>query len=171
MLWRGTAGERREREPRLNQVHRGRALSGRLPRALRAGTGEDQGCEACHSREGTGLSVSLPVDQWRLDAHAGSAVNPRFLSMYGGTDLSGNQSPPTRFTQSRDYGRIPLLPDPDEPYFGPGYALDFPETAGNCAACHVPAAAVDDPYGVDPIVSWFTIRINQTDVYRAVQDG
>ena len=84
------------------------------------------------------------------DAHGRSAVNPRFLSMYNGTDVSGRQSPLTRYATSRDYGRIPLLPDPSQPYFGPGYKLDFPETAGNCAACHNPGAAIDDPYGTDP---------------------
>lgn len=80
-------------------------------------------------------------EEWTADAHAQSAVNPRFITMYNGTDVHGNQSPPTRYAYNRDYGRFPLLPDPDEPYYGPGYKLDFPNTAGNCAACHVPAAA------------------------------
>jgi len=82
------------------------------------------------------------------DAHGRSAANPRFLTMYNGTDVSGNQSPLTRFGFSRDYGRFPLRPDPEQPYFGPGYRLDFPFTAGNCAACHVPAPAIDAPDGV-----------------------
>jgi hypothetical protein len=84
------------------------------------------------------------------DAHAGSALNSRFLSMYNGTDVFGNVSPPTRYAVSRDYGRFPLRPDPNRPYFGPGYKLDFPSTAGNCAACHVPGGAVDAPYDTDP---------------------
>jgi len=84
------------------------------------------------------------------DIHGKSAVNPRFLSMYNGTDLQGNQSPPTRFVEVRDYGRVPLAPDPTRPYFGPGYRLDFPTATGNCAACHIPGAAVDNPYGIDP---------------------
>jgi len=70
--------------------------------------------------------------------------------MYMGTDMLGNQSPLTRYGSSRDYGRFTLRPDPDKPYFGPGYKLDFPETAGNCAACHTPAASVNDPYSIDP---------------------
>jgi mono/diheme cytochrome c family protein len=114
------------------------------------GEGENQGCAACHSRVGTDLDSTLPVDQWRADAHGTSAVNPRFLSMYLGTDLSGNQSPATRFVDNRDYGRIPLPPDTSLPYYGPGYRLDFPDSAGNCAACHTPMAAIDEPYGVDP---------------------
>jgi hypothetical protein len=114
------------------------------------GVGENQGCAACHSRVGTDLDYTLPVDEWMVDAHGTAAANPRFLSMYTGTDLDGNASPPTRFVENRDYGKIPLRPDPDLPYYGPGYRLDFPESAGNCAACHTPMASIDDPYGVDP---------------------
>jgi hypothetical protein len=121
-----------------------------LPSTLHRGEGENQGCARCHSAAGTNLELSLPVDQWAQDAHARSAANPRFLTMYTGQDVDGNESPPTRYTTTRDYGRVPIPPDPAEPYFGPGYRLDFPSTAGNCAACHLPAAAVDDPYGVDP---------------------
>jgi hypothetical protein len=84
------------------------------------------------------------------DAHGKAAANPRFLTMYNGTDLAGNQSPPTRFTTSRDYGRLPIPPDLTKPYYGPGYKLDFPDTAGNCAACHTPGAAVDAAYSTDP---------------------
>jgi hypothetical protein len=84
------------------------------------------------------------------DAHARAAVNPRFLTMYNGTDVYGNQSPLTRYLCTPDYGCFPLPPDPNQPYYGPGYKLDFPETAGNCAACHTPGAAVDAPYQTDP---------------------
>jgi hypothetical protein len=84
------------------------------------------------------------------DAHRQSATNPRFLTMYNGTDIAGNQSPLTRYTCSIDYGCIPLPPDPTQPYYGPGYKIDFPNTAGNCAACHTPGAAVNSPYGTDP---------------------
>jgi hypothetical protein len=120
-----------------------------LPAAGTTGVGEAGACAGCHSASGTGLTLSLPFDQWRRDAHAGSAANPRFLSMYAGTDLAGHRSPLTRYALTPDYGRIPLRPDPARPYCGPGYRLDFPGSAGNCATCHVPAAAVDDPYGVD----------------------
>jgi hypothetical protein len=84
------------------------------------------------------------------DAHAGAARNPRFLTMYNGTDVHGRQSPLTRYGFSRDYAVIQLAPDPTQPYYGPGYKLDFPESAGNCAACHTPGAAVDAPYETDP---------------------
>jgi hypothetical protein len=90
--------------------------------------------------------------EWVQDAHGQSAVNPRFLTMYNGTDVEGNQSPPTRFVYIQDYGRVPLPPDPSKPYFGPGYKLDFAATAGNCATCHVPvqAARPAGPYVADP---------------------
>lgn len=120
-----------------------------LPSQYHPGQGEDQGCVECHSSE-AGSDSSLPVDEWLQDAHSSTAANPRFLAMYTGTDVLGNQSPPTRFASSRDYGSFPLPPDPNQPYFGPGYKLDFPETAGNCAACHTPAASVNNPYSVDP---------------------
>ncbi len=121
-----------------------------LPSTHHDGEGEDQGCAACHSNVNDNITFTLPVDEWLLDAHSRSALNPRFLTMYSGQDVHGNQSPPTRYGYSRDYGSFPLRPDLAQPYYGPGYKLDFPETAGNCAACHTPLAAVDDPYGVDP---------------------
>ncbi|MBL6961465.1 MAG: hypothetical protein ISR59_10165 [Anaerolineales bacterium] len=121
-----------------------------LPSTHHAGEGEDRGCAQCHSREGTDISFNLPVDEWLLNAHAQTAQNPRFLTMYTGQDIYGNQSPSTRYGYSRDYGSFPLRPDPSHPYYGPGYKLDFPNTAGNCAACHTPLSAVDDAYGVDP---------------------
>jgi hypothetical protein len=112
-------------------------------------------CESCHSGLAPsnaldGKGESLSFDEWIQDAHALSAQNPRFLSLYLGRDLQGNKSPLTRFGYSRDYGRFPLRPDLSRPYFGPGYKLDFPETAGNCAACHAPAAAIDDAYSTNP---------------------
>jgi len=121
-----------------------------LPSTFHPGEGENQGCAECHSKIGTSYPFALPVDEWLSDAHGQSAANPRFLSMYLGTDLQGRKSPLTRFRHSRDYGRIPLPPDLSRPYHGPGYKLDFPQSAGNCAACHVPLPAVNDPYGVDP---------------------
>ena len=119
-----------------------------------ARAGEKDNCQNCHAQDPSGLQPAegshLPFDEWQRDAHARSATNPRFLTMYTGSDVHGNTSPPTRYGYSRDYGRFPLPPDPNEPYYGPGYKLDFPATDGNCAACHTPAAAVNDPYGVDP---------------------
>lgn len=113
--------------------------------------GKDAGaCSACHSSAGSGLSFPLPADEWHRDAHGTSARNVRFLTMYGGTDLDGNRSPLTRHVTNRDYGRVPLPPQPGQEYRGPGYVLDFPESTGNCGACHTPMAAANDAYGVDP---------------------
>jgi hypothetical protein len=72
--------------------------------------------------------------------------------MYNGTDVDGNQSPPVRYACNRDYGCIPLPPDPALPYYGPGFKLDNLYTAGDCAACHVPAPAAKpgQAYAVDP---------------------
>jgi len=121
-----------------------------LPTEFHSGEGEHQGCAACHSNVGSEDSTLLPVDEWLLDAHSQSAQNPRFITMYNGTDVNGNQSPPTRFGTSQDYGSFPLPPDLSKPYFGPGYKLDFPNTDGNCGACHTPAASANEPYNIDP---------------------
>ena len=100
------------------------------------------GCQDCHDQ-----TIN---DQWSGSAHALGANNLRFLTMYNGTDVNGNRSPSTQRGYSRDYGVFPLRPNPNQPYYGPGYKLDFPRTAGNCAACHQPSAAIEKPYGVDP---------------------
>jgi len=115
-------------------------------------------CENCHS-DPQDPNSALPFDEWRRDAHGTSATNPRFLSMYNGTDLSGTRrSPKTRYIVDRDYGRFPRPPDPKEPYYGPGYLLDSLSSPGDCAACHLPAAAVRAPYGTDPTGTTSTHR-------------
>jgi mono/diheme cytochrome c family protein len=111
--------------------------------------GEDGNCQNCHASP-DGNESGLPFDEWLVDAHSGSATNRRFITMYTGRDVDGNQSPLTRKGFSRDYGAFPLVPDKSLPYYGPGYQLDFPDTTGNCAACHAPAAAVNAPYSTDP---------------------
>ena len=115
------------------------------------GAGENTNCENCHA-DPNNPDAALPFSEWLKDAHALSAKNTRFLTMYNGTDTTGSQSPATQYFQTRDYGRIPVRPDPNKPYFGPGYKLDFPGTAGNCAACHTPAAAVNAAYNTDPTI-------------------
>ena len=112
-----------------------------------ASAGVEGNCQNCHS-DSSGL---LPFEEWRDDAHSQTLSNVRFRSMYQGTNLAGQASPPTRYGWNRDYGRFQLPPNSAEPYFGPGYKLDFPETAGNCAACHAPMAAINDPYQTDPL--------------------
>jgi hypothetical protein len=86
-------------------------------------------CAPCHASYG----------EWAADAHGQAAVNPRFLTMYTGTDVDGNKSPLTAFTGGSQGAAT------DEPYYGPGYKLDFPDRTGNCAACHTPLASKMDP--------------------------
>jgi hypothetical protein len=100
-------------------------------------------CSQCHNPAIIQMALK--------DAHLKAATNPRFLTMFNGTDTEGNQSPPTRY----DYGKwswkyivIPYPPDPSLPYFGPGYLLDFPGTTGTCTACHIPGASI--AANVDP---------------------
>ena len=110
---------------------------------------KDGNCQNCHF-DPVDKNSPLPFTEWRADAHSSSTQNIRFLTMYLGQDIHGNQSPQREYGVDRDYGRIPLRPDLTQPYYGPGYKLDFPETAGSCAACHAPAAAVNAAYETDP---------------------
>ena len=121
-----------------------------LPSFKSAGSGENQGCAECHFRGKAASSPELPVDEWLTDAHSQSAVNPRFLTMHAGTDMSGRRSPSTGYRRLSDFRLVPLPPDPKEPYYGPGYKLDFPNHTGDCAACHAPAAAINDPLNTNP---------------------
>lgn len=107
-----------------------------LPLAARL----ELGCADCHGQI---------FEEWAGSAHAQGVNNIRFLTMYNGTDTQGNKSPETRYGFHRDYGRFPLRPDLNAPYYGPGFKLDFPDQAGNCAACHAPTAALSYPYGTD----------------------
>ena len=83
-------------------------------------------CGMCHGSYG----------EWQQDAHGNAARNPRFLTMYTGTDVHGNRSP----DPIKDNLGITQSPDLSQPYYGPGFLLDFPNRTGNCAACHTPAA-------------------------------
>jgi hypothetical protein len=75
--------------------------------------------------------------EWLADAHSQAAVNPRFLSIYTGTDVKGN---PGQLVKLNDKGKAEP-PDPSKPYYGPGFRLDYPNRAGNCATCHTPVAS------------------------------
>ena len=74
---------------------------------------------------GCGHCMSPSFDEWQATAHAKSGTNPRFFSLYNGTDISCTQ------------------------VITPGYKLDFPGTVGNCATCHAPGAAYDAPFTTD----------------------
>ena len=143
--WIPPAIEGRDTWDELNIRFRLDPTAALAPDALffKAAEGLTLGCRDCH-----GETI---YNQWIGGAHALGFGNPRFASMYNGTDITGErQSPLTRYAFNRDYGSFPLRPDPNQPYYGPGYKLDFPETAGNCAACHLPSAALTKPYETDP---------------------
>jgi hypothetical protein len=75
--------------------------------------------------------------EWQVDAHAQSAINPRFISMYTGSDVNGDPGQLTKLNQEG----FAVPPDPNQPYHGPGFQLDNPDRAGNCATCHTPLAS------------------------------
>lgn len=83
-------------------------------------------CGVCHTA----------YAEWKGDAHAQTPYNKHFISMYNGTDVNGNPSPPV---QTNNLG-VPQPPDLTKPYYGPGFKLDNPNRVGVCAACHAPAA-------------------------------
>jgi hypothetical protein len=83
-------------------------------------------CGECHTA----------FHEWQDDAHAQAALNPRFLTMYKGTDMEGNQSPLSGFGSS-----APKPVDLSQAYYGPGFRLDYPDRTGNCATCHTPMAS------------------------------
>ena len=91
-----------------------------------------------------GLSGSAPCVlchqqgvEWKQDAHSQSATNIRFITTYMGTNVNGQQGPLTRLAV--DGKQLPA--DSSQPVYGPGYMLDYPGTAGNCATCHTPLAS------------------------------
>jgi len=105
--------------------------------------GDKGSCAQCHHPALIEMSLA--------DAHVKSGTNPRFLTMYYGRDMEGNQSPNTRYAPASPLWpgtSAPLPPDPGEPYFGPGFLIDFEKTSGNCSACHLPGASIPDD--VDP---------------------
>lgn len=75
--------------------------------------------------------------EWQADAHSQTATNPRFLSVYTGTNLAGDPGQVVQY----DIDGNPQPHDPDEPYFGAGFRLDNPSSSGNCASCHTPTAS------------------------------
>ncbi|MBE0695541.1 MAG: hypothetical protein IH586_01330, partial [Anaerolineaceae bacterium] len=56
---------------------------------------------------------------------------------YNGTNANGQEGQPTQWGEK---GKA-LPPDPSKPYYGPGFRLDTPDRAGNCATCHTPVAS------------------------------
>jgi hypothetical protein len=84
-------------------------------------------CGLCHREN----------QEWQIDQHAQAAVNPHFITMYTGTDINGQVGQDVRWGSEG----AALPPDPSQPYYGPGFRLDNPGRAGNCATCHTPMAS------------------------------
>jgi hypothetical protein len=76
-------------------------------------------CGICHAGQ---LSAGYDEnDEWGKSAHARVFVDPYFETMYRGTDIYGQATSAST-------------------NFGPGFRLDHPDQAGNCAYCHAPSA-------------------------------
>jgi hypothetical protein len=84
-------------------------------------------CGLCH-REYT---------EWQADAHSQAAQNQRFITIYTGTNVKGQQGQPVQWGTNG----AALPPDPSKPYYGPGFRLDNINRTGNCATCHTPVAS------------------------------
>ena len=94
-------------------------------------------CSECHNK----AIIDMSLD----DAHLKAAVNPRFLTMYNGTDMDGNRSPLTEYGKGTGQWmgtKVRMRPDLSKPYYGPGFLLDFPTLKGECSTCHVPGSAI-----------------------------
>lgn len=102
--------------------------------------------------------------EWLRDAHSQAAVNVRFLTMYNGTDVEGNRSRNSNY----DTG-LPRTRDPEYPYYGPGFKVDFPKRDGNCASCHTPMASKLD---ADNTCGWSGCHMQETeDASDELPDG
>lgn len=86
-----------------------------------------EACGMCH-RE---------YPEWQEDSHSQSTTNMRFMSVYTGSNIEGDPGQIVEF----DLEGKPLPPDPEEPFYGPGFRLDNYNRAGNCATCHAPLAS------------------------------
>jgi hypothetical protein len=101
------------------------------------------GCRDCHGE--------VIYDEWASSAHSLGASNPIFLTLYNGTDMAGVSGTGIQFGVSPYYYNQEIIPPPQEAgNVGPGFRLDYPDTAGNCATCHLPSAALDALYTTDP---------------------
>ncbi len=99
-------------------------------------------CGRCHAAHVETANTTLPVDEWKKDAHSNSALNPRFLSIYNGTTLDGIKGLPTTYHYDKSAGiNIPTAPSLGLDDAGVGFRLDFPNETGQCSACHVPLLA------------------------------
>ena len=112
-------------------------------------TGE---CNLCHGNQfgiidPTGASYD-EINEWFKSGHGTVFDRGYFESMYKGMSVTGKAS---QSAQPIVIGNdlVPVPPDRNENYHGPGFKLDFPQEPGNCAYCHVPAAIPPSQGSVD----------------------
>jgi hypothetical protein len=97
-----------------------------------------RGCAGCHSD----ASQLNEYSEWNSYGHSQAFVGSHFWTTYLGTNVSRMPGQETQwgFSLSGERFRLPPeLTDPNKPYFGPGFQLDYPNASGNCAFCHAPA--------------------------------
>jgi len=88
-------------------------------------------------------------DQWKVSMHAKAANDPWVISMYNGSNIPGLS-------------------------LGPSYKGSFPKSTGNCATCHAPDYAIEDPLNTDlnrvnksmGVSCLFCHFVGRIDVYR-----
>ncbi|MDQ2692719.1 MAG: hypothetical protein M3Y68_11840, partial [Chloroflexota bacterium] len=108
-------------------------------------------CGNCHGSQFIANAITFAsydeINEWKLSGHAKVFRRDYFESMYRGTTLDGKLGQPvTPVIIGNDW--VPVPPEKNSDYHGPGYKLDFPEQPGNCALCHAPAAIRGSPVSV-----------------------
>ena len=95
--------------------------------------GSQQACASCHSEaQGRG-----ETSEWMKDGHSLVFVDPYFRTIYSGQDIFRNPGLETTWGILENGQKMRL---PNASPYGPGFRLDYPRDAGNCAFCHAPAA-------------------------------
>lgn len=94
-------------------------------------------CNKCHNK----ALMEMSLD----DAHLKSAINHRFLTVYYGTDISGNITPSRKYKKGMGNWAtlpVPAVYDKNMEYYGAGFVTEQTGTAGNCSGCHLPGASI-----------------------------
>jgi len=103
-------------------------------------------CSNCHAGLiGTGYDE---LREWSMSGHARVFDKRHLETMYLGISMGGSISPQTQWALI-NYDRVRMPPAINNNYYGPGFKLDFPKQAGNCAYCHAPATISSSQVNVD----------------------
>ena len=107
-------------------------------------------CNTCHGNQlqnAEGASYD-EVNEWFRSGHAKVFKARYFESMYKGISVTGKMSQPAE-PVIIDNEWVPVPAEKSQDYHGPGFQLDFPGQAGNCAYCHAPASVSLSMEGMD----------------------